>query len=130
MSKENVEVVLRGYDAWNRRDVEAAIKLMDPEIEWRFSAEEMTLPDGTLVYHGHDGVRQFWAQLIDPLPELQIDVERTLDKDDYVVAFIRFRTTVFNQPSVHVWKGRDGKAVAFTAYNDPDRALEAVGLSE
>ena len=130
MSKENVETLLRGYEAWNRRDLEAALELLDPEIEWRFSDPEVTLPDGALEYHGHDGVTRFWAQLVEPLPELQIDVERTLDTDDYVVAFIRFRATAINQPSVHVWKIRDGKALTFTAYNDPDRALEAVGLSK
>jgi ketosteroid isomerase-like protein len=130
VSEENVELLLRGYETWNRRDLEAALEFLDPEIEWRFSDKEVTLPDGALIYHGHDGVRQFWAQFMEPLPEIQIDVERTLDGEDYVVAFIRFRATAINQPSVHVWKFRDGKAVTFTAYNDLDRALDAVGLSK
>jgi ketosteroid isomerase-like protein len=130
VSEENVELLLRGYETWNRRDLEAALEFLDPEIEWRFSDKEVALPDGALVYHGHDGVRQFWAQFMEPLPEIQIDVERTLDGNDYVVAFIRSRATAINQPSVHVWTFRDGKVVTFTAYNDPDRALEAVGLSK
>ena len=130
MSEENVELVLRGYEAWNRRDLEGTLELMDPAIEWRFSDEEMTLPGGAPVYHGHEGVRQFWAELMEPLPELHIEVERTLEKDDYVVVFIRFQAPGIDQPSVHVFKARDGKAVEFTAYNDPDLALEAAGLSE
>ena len=34
MSQENVEIVRRLYDAWNRRDEEELVALGDPEVEW------------------------------------------------------------------------------------------------
>ena len=34
MSEENVEIVRRGVDAWNRRDIEALTALGDPEAEY------------------------------------------------------------------------------------------------
>ena len=34
MSEENVEIARRGVDAWNRRDLDAFVALMDPEIRW------------------------------------------------------------------------------------------------
>jgi ketosteroid isomerase-like protein len=34
MSRENVEVVQRLFDAIGRRDSEAVLALYDPEIEW------------------------------------------------------------------------------------------------
>ncbi len=34
MSQENVEIVYRLVDAWNRRDLEATLALCDPEIEY------------------------------------------------------------------------------------------------
>ena len=35
MSQENVETVTRAIDAYNRRDVEAMVEEVDPEVEWR-----------------------------------------------------------------------------------------------
>ena len=34
MSQENIEIVRRLYDAWNRRDEEELVALSDPEAEW------------------------------------------------------------------------------------------------
>jgi ketosteroid isomerase-like protein len=34
MSQENVEIVRRMYDAWNRRDEEALLALSDPAVEF------------------------------------------------------------------------------------------------
>ena len=58
MSQENVERVLRGYDDWNRRDLDAMIERVDPEIEWTMTGTTR-FPDTEGTYHGHDGVREF-----------------------------------------------------------------------
>jgi ketosteroid isomerase-like protein len=42
MSRENVEVVKRGYAACNRRDLEAALALTHPEADLRATGR---LPD-------------------------------------------------------------------------------------
>ncbi len=34
MSQENVEIVRRANDAWNREDLEGLLALSDPEIEY------------------------------------------------------------------------------------------------
>jgi ketosteroid isomerase-like protein len=34
MSQENVEIVRRSVDAWNRRDVEGALGLVNPDAEY------------------------------------------------------------------------------------------------
>jgi ketosteroid isomerase-like protein len=34
MSQENVEIVKRGVDPYNRRDVEALLEVLDPDVEW------------------------------------------------------------------------------------------------
>ena len=33
MSRENIERLHRGYDAFNRRDLDAFLALMDPEVK-------------------------------------------------------------------------------------------------
>ena len=37
-AREDVEAVRRGYEAWNRGDVDAVLELVDPDIEWRTGA--------------------------------------------------------------------------------------------
>ncbi len=53
MSQENVQLVRRLIDAFNRRNFDAVVEAFDPEIE------VVTLVAGT--YHGHAG----WRRLID-----------------------------------------------------------------
>ena len=35
MSQENVESALRAFDAFNRRDLDAYLELLDPAVEFR-----------------------------------------------------------------------------------------------
>jgi hypothetical protein len=53
VSQENVEIARRCCEAFDRGEYEAALEVMDPEIEY-----DMThFPDGQ-VYRGRDGVRE------------------------------------------------------------------------
>jgi hypothetical protein len=54
MSQENVERFKRGIEAYNRRDVEALLQELDPEVEW-YPALEVLLGGEATVYRGHDG---------------------------------------------------------------------------
>ena len=63
MSLENVEVVRGIYDAVARRDDVAPFEVYAEDIVWDqsnmgFRATLLTQP----VYHGHEGVRQFWRE--------------------------------------------------------------------
>lgn len=62
MAEENVEVVLRAAEAWNRGELELALGLVDPEVEVEVALDSPA--DGT--YRGHEGVTQFltefWSQ--------------------------------------------------------------------
>ena len=62
MSQENVEVVGRMYDAFERGDYETSLSYLDPEIEFSQPAQE---PGGGM-YHGHDGVMQAFAKWLGP----------------------------------------------------------------
>jgi ketosteroid isomerase-like protein len=37
MSEENVQIVRRGFEAWNRRDAEAGREFVAPDSEWKSS---------------------------------------------------------------------------------------------
>ena len=49
------QLLRRAYEAFNARDIEAAIALMRPDVDWPNAME------GTRV-HGHDGVRDYWTR--------------------------------------------------------------------
>jgi ketosteroid isomerase-like protein len=56
MSQENVELLHRAYDAFNRRDLDALLALCDPDVE--FISYTMQVERGD-PYRGHDGVRSW-----------------------------------------------------------------------
>jgi uncharacterized protein len=134
MSKENVEKVLRAYDAWNRRDFNAALEEVDPEIEWTMVGTTR-FPGTDASYHGHAGVREFWGIFIEPWEEFKIEVEETRTTGDLVVAFVQFHAKAregleLDTPFVHLFTVRDGKLTRFQSFDARAEALEAAGLSE
>ncbi len=43
MSQEDVEAFERAIDAFNRRDIEAVLKELDPEVEWPSASRNAVL---------------------------------------------------------------------------------------
>jgi len=134
MSEENVEKVLRAYEAWNRRDFDAAVEIGDPEIEWTMVGTTR-FPGTEGTYHGHEGVREFWRVFIEPWAEFRIEVEETRAAGDLVVAFVRFHAKArqdleLEAPFVHLLEFRDDKVIRFRSFDDRAEALEAAGLRQ
>jgi ketosteroid isomerase-like protein len=132
MSQENLDLFLKGYEAFARRDLDAVFELMHPDIEAHDPPE---VPDAT-VYRGHEAVRRDWEQTAELFEDFSIDVEETFDQGDEVVVFLRYRGrgkesgAVVEAPMAHVWTMRGGQAVRLRQFLDRTEALEAVGLSE
>jgi ketosteroid isomerase-like protein len=134
MSQENVERIRAAMESFNRRDLDALLHELDPQVEWRPPSE---LP-GTQVYHGHDGVRQAIADMLDVFGDLRADPERFIDAGDRVVALYRWRGqgTVsgvsvdrFEVPvGVIAEMGADGLATDVRFYTTWERALEISGV--
>src|SRR5215210_3805442 len=74
MSRENVDLTLLMYEIFNRRDLDAVLALMHDqvEIEPRLGALEGD-------YRGHDGVRRWWSDLLDLLPDYRAEVAEVQD---------------------------------------------------
>jgi ketosteroid isomerase-like protein len=85
----NSELLLAGYDAWNRDDCDAWLELLHPDIEISTSG---VFPDLAVAYRGQDLATRFWRQLHEPWEVFRIDVERIEEEgDDVATAAIRFR---------------------------------------
>jgi SnoaL-like domain len=110
-------------------------ELYDPEIEW--DASEVPVLDISGVYHGIEGVRQYWRQWSAAWQMLHFEY-RLVDTGDRVVALfdhqhMRGRSTGMEVPVpkyATVSTIRDGLLVHWKLYMSQSEALEAVGLSE
>jgi uncharacterized protein len=133
VSAENVDVARRGYEAFNRGDLDGAIETMHPEVEW----QTYIVPGpGGGTYHGRDGVRQLWSDARSVFGDFRNEPERFLDvPPDRVVVFVRIcgigkESGAFVEARIaHLFTMRDGMAVRVQSFEDRDEALRAAGLA-
>jgi ketosteroid isomerase-like protein len=133
MSQENVDVARRMLRAFNDGDIEAIVAECDPTVEW----EEQSIPGVEPLYHGHEGVRRWWAATIlqEELGSIEGHLEGVKEADDTVIASVRFEAEGTSsgarvQMPVHlVLTFRDGKLIRRQVFLTFAEALEAVGLS-
>ena len=76
MSQENVELVYRAIDTFNRRDLRAFLELMDLDVE--FTPYERAI-EGLGPYRGHEGVRTWWGESFAALPDLNAELIEVRD---------------------------------------------------
>jgi ketosteroid isomerase-like protein len=134
MSQENVEGVRRMLEAFNNGDIAGIVAECDPGVEW----EEQAIPGVEPVYHGHEGVRRWWAATIaqEELGSLEGRLEGLKEADDTVIVSVRFEgegrsSGARVQMTVHlVLAFRAGKVVRRQVFLTRGEALEAVGLSK
>jgi hypothetical protein len=89
MSRENVEIVRRVYEL-RPGDLESGRgrDLFDPGIEWVPASQSLLAAD---TYHGHDGVRRFWRDLLSAWAEYLVEPEEFLDLGEQVAVVKRCR---------------------------------------
>jgi ketosteroid isomerase-like protein len=135
MSQENVEAFKRGIDAYNRRDIEALLRELDPGVEW-YPALEVLLGGEAVVYRGHEGVRKLIRSTDEALGEIHVEFSNVQDMGHRIVAVGHVRTrgkgsgAETESPVGCVAELQDGKPIQIRTYLDPEEALEAAGLRE
>ena len=131
MSRENVEAFRELLDAVSRQDLARLTELTHPDVHWR-SFFAALLAKGE--YHGHDGLREYVADISESWDSLRPEVEDVLDAGDVIVGIgrveYRGKESGVESTAAAGWmvKFRDGKVIVFRAFNDPGAAFEAVGL--
>jgi ketosteroid isomerase-like protein len=119
-----LQVVEALIDAWNRRDLDAALKLMHPQCEGR--AIESTEPA-----HGHAGVAAAFRSWFEAFEEFAIEAEDFSSQGDRVLVAMRQRARgrgsgVEVEERLHqLFTLRDGKVIRFEEYSDEADALKA-----
>ena len=133
MSQENVEVVRRWTEAYNRRDIEGLLELSDPDIEFRsiFAGIE-----SGGAFRGSTGVYEYFKAIEDAYESFQVLPDEYLDAGAGVVILSQAVWTGrksgasdATRIAVVVWL-RKAKAMRVETFTDRTEALEAAGLSE
>jgi ketosteroid isomerase-like protein len=129
MSEENVEIVRRIYAAWtDGSPLDSG--LLDSEIEWVNPHD--AVETGTRSGLGEFGMAA--EKLGDTFNELRVDFDRLIDAGERVVVIGTLRARgrgsgiETERQQGYVWTLRDGKAIRFQWFNEPQEALEAAGI--
>ena len=133
MSQENVELVGRGFRAFQAGEFTEMLGFLDPNIKVIPPKE---VPGLAGVYHGHEGFLELLSQWFEPWDEYSIEPEDLIDAGDRVITSERHvgrrkgtGLDVAQQVSA-IWTIKGGAAVEMRIFLDKREALEAAGLSE
>lgn len=135
MSAQNIEAAKRFIAAFNRRDVEAMVAEVDPEVEWR-PASAVALGGEASAYRGHAGMSEGLRDLHESYTEARIELTDYRAVADRVAAtgtiLVRGKESGAEavSPFGAVFVFEHAKAIRIRSYLDPAEALAAVGLRE
>ena len=128
MSAAGVRLVGEIYEAFIRRDAEAVLERLHPDVEIR---QTELVPWGG-HYCGHDGAREFFGRVLCAI-DSTVTIERFIDAGDHVAAVGRTRGHTrasgvpFDLAVVHVWTVRDTRIARLEVYINTPAMREALG---
>jgi ketosteroid isomerase-like protein len=131
MSRDNVNAFLRGVEAINSADVEAALRVVTEDMVMRAARSGV---EGE--YRGRPGIRKFFADSAENFDTFRLDYSDVRDLGDRVLAIgtihIRGKGSGVETdiPTAGVATFRDGKMTSWEDFRERRIALDAVGLTE
>jgi ketosteroid isomerase-like protein len=125
--EENVEIVRRFFRGFAGGD--PPIEILAPDVRMRNLAEFPIKGP----YEGHEGIRQWWADLAEVIDDLRIEGEKFAAPDDAHVVTLQRMTGTFKSTGLPVderWAGltriEGGLIVEITGYASRRQAMEAI----
>jgi ketosteroid isomerase-like protein len=125
MPQESFQIVDGLIDAWNRRDLQAALERMHPQCEVRPI-------EATEALHGHDGVTAAFRDWFDAFEEFTIETEDVVAHGDRVLVTMRQHARgkgsglEVEERFYQLFTLRDGKIFRFEEYSEEADALKAL----
>jgi ketosteroid isomerase-like protein len=121
-----IAMVGRVMDAFNRRDIEAALALATPDCELRPAGTRALT--GTECYRGHDGIREYFEDVARVWPDgLEVEPVDFRAVAGSVVVFGRVKGIAFGDPLhdevVWVWRIRDGLVASGQVFSTRTAAM-------
>jgi ketosteroid isomerase-like protein len=132
VSADDVEMVRRAYDAFNRRDLQTLIPLLHPDFELQQPPE---IP-GATNYRGPEGALQWLDDMNAVWGEIRAEPEQFIDTGEQVVVLGRMRNRGrASGAEVEAQRGwicrvEEGRLRLLRLYLDPGEAREVAGIGE
>ena len=129
MSQDNVELVRRGFSAFEQGDVSLLLELMaDDLVTYRADPDDAT-------YHGKEGFLEATADWTEGFSDWSVIPEEFVDAGDFVVAQVRQMVRgeasgiSVEAPFWFVFEVRDARVTRLSFYVREAEAREAAGLT-
>jgi ketosteroid isomerase-like protein len=135
MSRRNVEAVLHGIEALNRRDADAFVETASPDIEWE---DSVFWSEHARIYRGEAELREWFDRVVlEPWESIHFELAEITEAGDDRVFFGGLLTTRGKgsgaETQVRGWSVvwiTNGKITRRLVFLDRAEALEAAGLEE
>lgn len=132
MAHDNLELVRSSIAAFNRRDLDSLLSVLDDDVEYDVTEVLFTGP-----HRGKEDVGNLLGGLWDLLDEMWMEADRIEEVDDGRVVVVVHQGARGHGSGVevearrgHVMTLREGKIWRVKVYADPAEALGAVGIRE
>jgi ketosteroid isomerase-like protein len=99
MSQDNVEIVKRALDAYNRRDVDAFVEFAAPDFEW-FTSTVGAVEGGS--FRGREGIETYFREIHDIWQEVRALAEEFRDLGERVLVLGRCARGMTSSSGVQV----------------------------
>jgi len=134
MSRENVELVRRGFEHWRAGRTGEWVATIDPDIAWDISAHP--LPDFPDRGSGRDAFVRHMTDYFAGWTDYEATVQESIDVGDEVVLILHERARMRASDSILdrdlpvVWTVRNGRNVRFRVFKTRAEALEVARSPE
>jgi uncharacterized protein len=126
-----IQRILAGYEAWNRRDVDALTKLFDSDMEF-VPISQSIMP----AFRGREGMEGFAAASADAWEEFVFAPIAFMPLRDRLLVDLEVRGVgresgiALEEHWAHVYTIQDGRVARFHAFRSRDEALEALAYPD
>jgi ketosteroid isomerase-like protein len=133
LETENAIAELRAaYAAFNRGDIDRAVRFLDPQVEW---IEPTEFPGGG-TYRGVEGAKQYLAQSRAGTAQVISEPERFISTKDRIVVFVHARVLPKDKQTwqdirlADVYTFQNGRATKMRAFASREDALRWAGVGD
>jgi ketosteroid isomerase-like protein len=130
MPQSAEELVREAYEAFSKRDLDALVKIADPQIEIHTVTGMVAGRDEP--YRGHEGIEEYLSdvgKLWDEIELMPSDFHELSDSRLVVFGRVRARRelAVIDAPNAWLWEVGEGRIRSARVFGDPQSARELLG---
>jgi ketosteroid isomerase-like protein len=133
VQQTKTDLAFQVFDAFNRRDIDAAIAMVDEDVE--FFAPTAEMANEGKPYVGHAGMRKYYEDVAAVWQELEVTPSEIREVDDAVLALGRVYGRadggyIQDSPAQWVMRFRGDRISWIRVYTNRSAAFAEVGLEE